>query len=203
MPKRAFKILSGAITALLVLALLALLLISVSPLVAARNPARPTFLGGYAPMVVLGGSMEPTYHIGSILFIKDVDVTDVGVGDVITFSTPQSGTRFEGTLTTHRVTAIDTESGRLAFRTQGDANNTEDTWVVPADTVVGRGSFSIPYLGYASSFIRSKTGFLMLVIIPAVLIVLLELSSIIKTIRERRDAQQTSSGQGLSVEETQ
>lgn len=197
---RAFKVLSGAITALLVLALLALLLVSVSPLLAARNPARPTFFEGYAPMVVLGGSMEPTYHIGSILFIQQVDVADVGVGDVITFATPQTGTRLEGTLTTHRVTSIDSESGRLAFRTQGDANNTEDTWVVPANTVVGRGSFSIPYLGYVSSFVRSKTGFLALVIIPAALIVLLELSSIIKALRERKVG--ARSGQELPVEET-
>lgn len=198
--KRAFKILSGAITALLVLALLALLLVSISPLLAARNPARPTFFGGYAPMVVLGGSMEPTYHIGSILFIQQVDVTDLGVGDIITFATPQTGTQFDGTLTTHRVTSTDSASGGLAFRTQGDANDTEDTWVVPADTVVGRGSFSIPYLGYVSSFVRSKTGFLALVIIPAALIVLLELSSIMKTIRERKAGARP--GQELPVEET-
>ncbi|KAF0208416.1 MAG: signal peptidase I [Actinomycetota bacterium] len=195
------RVASVATTVLLVVALLALLFVSISPLLAGRNPSRPTFFGGLAPMVVLSGSMQPTYDIGSILFIEQINPADVAVGDVITYQSPVSPGS-PPSLTTHRVTAIDTESGRLAFRTQGDANNVEDTWVVPADTVVGRGSFSIPYLGYASSFIRSKTGFLMLVIIPAVLIVLLELSSIIKTIRERRDAKQTSSGQGLSAEET-
>jgi len=57
----------------LAIIVLAVLLVAVSPLLAARHPIRPAFLGGYAPIVVLGGSMEPTYHIGSILFIQKVD----------------------------------------------------------------------------------------------------------------------------------
>jgi len=98
------------------------------------------------------------------------------------------------------VTSIDAGSGGLAFHTQGDANNTEDTWVVPADTIVGRGSFSIPYLGYVSSFVRSKTGFVTLVIVPALLVIMLEVSSIAKTIRERRGASREA-GAALSAEE--
>ncbi len=183
--KRVLKVASSAITALLVLALLGLLLVSVSPLLAARNPSRPTFFGTYAPMVVLGGSMEPTYHIGSILFIEQVDPGDVVVGEVITYETPTRPGE-PPSLTTHRVTSIDSESGRPSFHTQGDANNAEDTWVVPADTVVGRGSFAVPYLGYVSSFVRSRTGFVALVIIPAGLLVALELSSILRRVRERR-----------------
>ena len=186
MTKRLLKLLGSAVSVVLLLALLAVLIVSVSPLLAARNPSRPAFFGNVAPIVVLGGSMEPTYHIGSILFIEKANPAGVQVGDIITFTTPQTGTQFEGTLTTHRVTSIDTESGGLAFHTQGDANNVEDTWIVPADTVVGRGSFSIPYLGYVSSFVRSKTGFIALVVIPAVLIVIMELSSIAKTLRERK-----------------
>jgi len=186
--KRTLRWFGYAGTALVVVTIVALLLITMSPLLAARNPARPAFFGDVAPVVVLGGSMEPTYHVGSILFIEKADPATVQVGDIITFDTPVPAGE-PPSLTTHRVTAIDTESGRLAFHTQGDANNAEDTWVVPADTIVGRGSFSIPYLGYVSSFIRSKTGFIALVVIPAALIVILELGSLRKSIRKHRATQ--------------
>ncbi|MHB1340878.1 MAG: signal peptidase I [Coriobacteriia bacterium] len=187
MRKRRFRWLGYGVTALVVVAVLAALLIIVSPLAAGRDPARPSFVGGYAPIVVLGGSMEPTYHVGSILFVEDVDPAGIAVGDIITFDTPVRDGE-PPSLTTHRVTAVDLANGSRAFRTQGDANNTEDSWVVPAGTVVGRGSFSIRYLGYVSSFTRSKTGFVSLVVLPAALIVLLELSSIAKSVRERRAA---------------
>jgi signal peptidase len=145
--------------------------------------------------------MEPTYHVGGILFIEKVDPSAVQVGDIITFATPQASARFEGTLTTHRVTSIDSGPGALAFHTKGDANNVEDTWIVPAETIVGRGSFSIPYLGYVSSFVRSKTGFIMLVVIPAVLIVFLELASIAKALRGRKQGTSRESIESRNAEE--
>lgn len=198
---RSLRLAGGAITALLAVALLAIIILSVSPLLASRNPARPTFFGRYAPMVVLGGSMEPTYHIGSILFIERVDTAAIGRGDVITFETPARPGQ-PPSLTTHRVMSIDAESERRAFRTRGDANNVEDTWLVPADTVVGRGSLSIPYLGYISSFVRSKLGFFALVIIPAALIVVLELGSITTALRQRKSGAPVRSAQELSADES-
>ncbi|HEX9093294.1 MAG TPA: signal peptidase I [Coriobacteriia bacterium] len=185
MLKRILKAI-GAIGGVLTLAAVAcLLLLSLSPLLASRNPTRPTFLGKYAPMIVLGGSMQPTYQIGSILFIERVVPSDVRVGDVITFDSPRTNPSDPPSLTTHRVTAIENASKQLSFRTQGDANNAEDTALVPAVALVGRGSFAIPYLGYVSAFVRSRVGFVSLVLIPAALIVLMEITSMFKLLRER------------------
>ena len=41
-------------------------------------------LFGIQPMVVVSGSMEPTYKIGSLLYVKE-DTADIEVGDAITF----------------------------------------------------------------------------------------------------------------------
>ncbi|MDD4692708.1 MAG: signal peptidase I, partial [Eubacterium aggregans] len=32
---------------------------------------------GMTPLAVLSGSMEPTYHVGSLIFVKDADANEV------------------------------------------------------------------------------------------------------------------------------
>ena len=96
---------------------------------------------GYKPVVVLSGSMEPAYHVGSILYYKSAPFDQIAEGDVITFHTG------ENSLVTHRV-AEKQEISR-AFVTKGDANNTADPNPVSYDAVAGKAlRFSIPYAGY-------------------------------------------------------
>ena len=40
---------------------------------------------GFDVYTVLSGSMEPTYHTGSVIYVKDVDYTELEEGDFITF----------------------------------------------------------------------------------------------------------------------
>ncbi len=108
--------------------------------------AAPMVLG-YRPVVVLSGSMEPTYHVGSIIYYKQAAFEDIGVGDAITY---RAG---EDSLVTHRVTQK-MEISR-EFVTRGDANNTEDPNPVAYDQVVGRaGRISLPYMGVLVSYGR-------------------------------------------------
>lgn len=101
--------------------------------------AAPMVLG-YRPVVVLSGSMEPTYHVGSIIYYKQAAFENINVGDPITY---RAG---EGSLVTHRVTERHDISRE--FVTRGDANNTEDPNPVSYDQVVGKASsISLPYMG--------------------------------------------------------
>ena len=59
---------------------------------------------GFTPYAVLSGSMEPAFHVGSLIYVKSVDPEDIKVGDAITFRL--SG---EDTAATHRVIEIDRE----------------------------------------------------------------------------------------------
>jgi signal peptidase I len=163
-----------------------LVALCVAPLIVSRNPTKPGFVAGYSPIVVLGGSMEPTYHLGSVLFVKRIDPRAARVGDVITFKSPVMRPGAPPTLTTHRVMSIEDRADGRVFRTKGDANNGDDAWVVPEKDVVGQGTISVPYLGYASSFARSRMGFLSLVVIPGLLVIVLELLSLFKFIRGER-----------------
>lgn len=98
-------------------------------------------VAGYKPVVVLSGSMEPTYHVGSVIYYKHAAFSDIEVGDSITF---RAG---ENALVTHRVTQKGELSG--TFTTKGDANETEDPNPVAYEEVMGKvWDISIPYAGY-------------------------------------------------------
>lgn len=42
-------------------------------------------LAGLQVFTVLSGSMEPNYHVGSLIYVKNVDYKELESGDVITF----------------------------------------------------------------------------------------------------------------------
>ena len=100
---------------------------------------------------VISGSMEPTYSVGDLLYVKTVDPDSVKVGDPITFVLNE-----DLVVATHRVVAIDSEN-RL-FTTKGDANETEDAAPVHFNNLIGVPVFAIPLLGYVSAYIQSPPG---------------------------------------------
>ena len=127
---------------------------------------------GFTPYAVLSGSMEPAFHVGSLIYVKSVDPEDIKVGDAITFRL--SG---EDTAATHRVIEIDREN--QCFYTKGDANETPDASPVPYSSVLGRAVFTVPKLGLFSSWLSSAQGkyaaisgvglLLLLIILPEIL----------------------------------
>jgi signal peptidase len=142
---------------------------------------------GVVPMVVLSGSMEPSIKTGSLLFVGRVAADRVVVGDVITYRTPASERPSQNgsDLTTHRVAAVTASAEGPVFTTRGDANTAPDMTLVPGSEVVGRALFAVPYVGYASAFARSKEGVLLLVVLPALIVIVMEVRSIVRTLRSR------------------
>lgn len=125
-------------------------------------------IGGFCPLIVLSGSMEPVISSGDLIICKQIDSDKVKVGDIIAFFDPDStGTA----VLTHRVTEIAEENGALAFRTKGDANNTEDRLPVPADDLVGIYKSRIPGAGNVAMFMQTTAGLVVCVIVPLVLLV--------------------------------
>lgn len=106
---------------------------------------------GYRVFNVISGSMEPTYSVGDLIYVKSVDVNDIKVGDPITFVLNENLV-----VATHRVVQIDTEN--KCFYTKGDANDTIDASPVHFKNVIGVPQFSVPLLGYVSDFIQNPPG---------------------------------------------
>ena len=103
---------------------------------------------------VISGSMEPTYHVGSLIYVKKVDPSTLKVKDPITFELSDK------TIATHRIVEIvkDEETNTYKFRTQGDANEDVDANLVEPNKVLGKAIFTIPYLGYLATYIQSYPG---------------------------------------------
>ncbi len=109
------------------------------------------YLFGVKPYVVLSGSMEPVYPTGSLLYVRNVDVEELEVGDSITFLLD------EDKIATHRIIEIipdEDDPDVIRFRTQGDANDVPDATPVHCKNVLGKPLFAVPYLGYAVSAVR-------------------------------------------------
>ena len=128
---------------------------------------------GLTPYVVLSGSMEPTYHVGSLVYVEKVDYRDIQVGDPITFVLDENLT-----VATHRVIAI-SEDGEY-FTTQGDANDAPDGAPVWYKNLVGRPVFTIPYLGYFSNWITNPPGMYIGFTVLAVIILMLFAPDLLK-----------------------
>lgn len=154
-------------------------------------------LVGLTPYAVLSGSMEPTYHVGALIYVKDVAPEEVEVGMPLTFIVNE-----DLLIATHRVvdiavaetkmeTVLD-EAGQPVldengeevqqevpleepvyyFQTKGDANDDVDGSLVHHKNVVGTPVFSIPYLGYLSSWLQTRKGMIMGISIALVVLIL-------------------------------
>ena len=126
-------------------------------------------LVGFQVFTVLSGSMEPVYHVGSLIYVKTVDPADLEVGDDITFMLS------EDTVATHRIVGIlqdENDPSVLRFRTQGVANDQEDGTPVHYKNVIGKPVFTIPYLGYVANYIQNPPGTYISVTIGALVLFL-------------------------------
>ncbi len=81
---------------------------------------------GYSALEVVSGSMEPTIHIGDLIFI-DTKSNDFSVNDIVTFYDQQ------GNFVTHRIVSIQDDK----VVTKGDNNNSIDERF-SVDKIVGK-----------------------------------------------------------------
>lgn len=130
---------------------------------------------GLQPFAVLSGSMEPAYHVGSLIYVKDVDYKELEVGDPITYMVS------EDTVVTHRIIEVlpdENDPDTIRYFTQGDANEHPDGTSVHYKNIIGKPIFSIPYLGYVSSYIQHPPGMYVAIAGAAVLILLVFLPDV-------------------------
>lgn len=132
-----------------------------------------TRLMGYQVFNVVSGSMEPTYSVGDLLYVKEVDPDGIKVGDPITFVLNE-----DLVVATHRVIEIDAVNRH--FYTKGDANETADAAPVHFNNVVGVPQFSIPLLGYVSDYIQHPPGLYVAIALGVALLAVVFLPDLFK-----------------------
>ena len=146
------------------------------------------YLLGMNFFTIYGGSMMPTIPIGSVVAVKSVEASIIKIGDIITFRT---GTEADK-IVTHRVVEVSNGSGAISFRTAGDSNANPDGNAVLAENVVGKVWFHMPFVGYLSSLVTTKLGFIFLIVVPGIFIISLEVRTIIAELRLMRKVTRTA-----------
>lgn len=120
---------------------------------------------GVSPVVVMSGSMSPTFDAGSLIFIKDQAEDTLEVGDVICYLT-------SGMAVTHRIIEVVDTDGVQQYRVQGDANNVADDGLVSFEHIEGVYFAQIPRLGEFAIFMQSLTGMLLFIVLPLALYII-------------------------------
>lgn len=134
-------------------------------------------LVGFQVFFILSGSMEPEYRVGSLIYVKEVDYTELKPGDVITYMLS------EDTVSTHRIVEVipdEEDPAVLRFSTKGDANEAVDGTLVHYKNILGTPVLSIPYLGYLASYISSPPGTYVAISVGAFLLALMFLPDLFR-----------------------
>lgn len=119
--------------------------------------------GLYRAVTPLSGSMEPMFAPGDLLVMRPEPLSQVHVGQVITYSIPIGDHHLE----THRVIKMLQGGDRPIVQTKGDANSVADPWTAiltggPVWTV----HTVIPKVGWVLLFLAKpwlRVGFLLTV----------------------------------------
>lgn len=126
-------------------------------------------VAGTLPLIVLTDSMYPVIESGDLIICHTEEPENIRVGDVIAFFDPAG----RGTsIVTHRVIEVTQTDGKIAWRTKGDNNNTEDRLAVPADKLVAiyEGT-RLPGFGNVALFMQTTPGLIVCVVCPILLLV--------------------------------
>lgn len=110
--------------------------------------------------------MNPSINEGSITIVKRMDGYEVG--DIISYYAQIND---QEEIITHRIVQI----GGNVYVTKGDANLGFDKPIILPRLIIGKVIMIIPYLGYIISFVKSTLGLWISIIVPAILIIYVEL----------------------------
>jgi signal peptidase I len=122
---------------------------------------------GFERYVMTGHSMAGSVDRGSVVFERVVPVSDLQVGDIVTY--PRPGDADEHAMVTHRVVSV----GPDGIVTRGDAARAVDPWVLrPAEPTILRVEFVVPWVGWAYLVLFHPPGWALVIASAIALVVL-------------------------------
>ncbi len=175
--KMIYKVISYTIICILMAIAAFLIFYVVSGKIAQKQGKKPLF-GLYT---IISPSMTGTLNVYDVAFTMRVDTDKLKEGDIITFYSTNSF--FGGTPITHRIIEIvDVPDSGKMFRVKGDANPKADEEKVIPSNVVGKVMFKIPQLGRVQFFLASKGGWIIAIMIPALVIISYDIYKIFRLV---------------------
>lgn len=167
------KIFNILLLSMISLFLICLMFYVISSKIAEKKEKTPLF-GFYT---IISPSMEPNINVYDVVLVKKTNINKLKKGDVITFYSTNN--YFGDTPITHRIANID---DRTSIIVKGDHNEKADNEKVISKNIIGKVILVIPSLGKLQFFLASKSGFIIAIIIPAIVIITYDVYKIMKMI---------------------
>lgn len=109
----------------------------------------PTLFVAWNASAIESGSMEPAIERGDVVVFQPAQSSPLASESVIRFRLSDS----EGTVV-HRI--VDHDAASDVYTTQGDANPTVDSDLVPFEQIEGVGALLVPLIGYPLLWVQER-----------------------------------------------
>ena len=136
---------------------------------------------GWKPFIVLSGSMEDTIMPGDLILTKEIDVSELKEGDVISYRTNKY------TVITHRIINIVDEEGERKYYTKGDNNDTDDINHVCNNQIEGIYRYRIPELGKIALNLQKPIGIVICIALPLIIVLIAQFADSKRQEREVKE----------------
>lgn len=133
---------------------------------------------------IISPSMQPNINVYDVVFSVKTTGENVKKGDVITFYSPNQN--LKGKIITHRVINVKKTNTGYQFRTKGDNNIEADSGLVPEDNIIGKVQLKIPKLGKAQFFLKSKKGWIIAILIPALIVISYDILKLFRMLKLKK-----------------
>ena len=173
-----FRALSYVFLVFLFLVAIFLIFYITTSAIAKKNGTKPPI----SMYTIVSPSMEPTIMVYDVIVnVNPKSDDELPEGTIITFYSDAIDTG--GYTVTHRIYKKYFYNNVVYYETKGDNNSAQDVGRITFGNIVGKYLFKIPGLGKLQFFVTSKVGWILIVLIPAVIIII---SDILKLIKARK-----------------
>lgn len=171
---KALKIIGNILYSILFLIVVLMLII----VIIQRTSNNSISIGGYRIFAVATGSMVPKYEVGDVLISKEIEPSEIKVGDTVVYKGEVGG--FKDKFVTHQIQSINKqEDGTYKFTTKGISNIEADPEISETQ-VYGKIIYKVKTLSLISKLISNVYVFYFFVFVPIAIIIYKQIRNLIK-----------------------
>ena len=185
--KKAFNIIKTTLIWLLVALAVFMMIFTVISVTTFNRNDRDLF--GYKAYIVNTDSMAATdFNAGDLIFVKEVALSTLKEGDIITFIS-QDSDNF-GEVITHKIRRPATDAqGNAGFITYGTTTGVDDATVVTHPYIMGKYTSHLKGVGTFFNFLKTPQGYIICIFIPFMLLILYQGINCIRLFRRYKQEQ--------------
>ena len=171
---KALKIIGNILYSILFLIVVLMLII----VIIQRTSNNSISIGGYRIFAVATGSMVPKYEVGEVLISKEIEPSEIKVGDTVVYKGEVGG--FKDKFVTHQIQSINKqEDGTYKFITKGISNIEADPEISETQ-VYGKIIYKVKTLSLMSKLISNVYIFYFFIFVPIAIIIYKQIRNLIK-----------------------